>query len=165
MSYVWRCSKVNLHPIPEFVRIKLRNQKKCMEDWKELVGDLYEDQDLVICTNSGSIQNPRNVNHVMKRIVKQSKVLNIRFHDIRHTYASILIAEGVDIVKISNRLGHSNPKITFEYYAHLLPNSDNDVADIFHNAIQIRVNNKNEINGGYLMKYWNFLKRFKVEIQ
>ncbi len=72
----------------------------------------------------------------MKRLIKSTKVSNIRFHDIRHTHASILISEGVDIVKISKRLGHANPKITFEFYAHLLPNADNDIADIFHQAIQ-----------------------------
>ena len=64
----------------------------------------------------------------------------IRFHDIRHTHASILIAEGVDVVKVSARLGHANPKITLEYYAHLLPDAHNDVADIFHNAINNHVN-------------------------
>ncbi|PUB15206.1 hypothetical protein [Paenisporosarcina sp. OV554] len=72
-----------------------------------------------------------------------------------------LISEGVDIVKISNRLRHANPKITFEYYAHLLPNSDNDVADIFYNAIQGRVNNNHQINGGHLMNYRNFARYLK----
>ncbi|MER2128380.1 tyrosine-type recombinase/integrase [Solibacillus sp.] len=71
-----------------------------------------------------------------KRLVKCTKVPNIRFHDIRHTHTSILISEGVDIVKISRRLGHANPKITLEFYAHLLPNADNDIAYIFHKAIQ-----------------------------
>lgn len=72
----------------------------------------------------------------MKRLVKCTQLPNIRFHDIRHTHASILISEGVDIVKISKRLGHANPKITLEFYAHLLPSADNDIADIFRNAIQ-----------------------------
>ncbi|MFC7686656.1 tyrosine-type recombinase/integrase [Ureibacillus sp. GCM10028918] len=62
----------------------------------------------------------------MKRLVKCAGVSNIRFHDIRHTHASILISAGIDIVKISKRLGHANPKITLEFYAHLLPNSDNE---------------------------------------
>lgn len=48
----------------------------------------------------------------------------------------LTLSEGVDSVKISKRLGHANPKITLEFYAHLLPNADNDIADIFHNAIQ-----------------------------
>uniref|UniRef100_UPI00406D4213 tyrosine-type recombinase/integrase n=1 Tax=Paenisporosarcina sp. FSL H8-0542 TaxID=2921401 RepID=UPI00406D4213 len=73
---------------------------------------------------------------VMKRIVKSIEVTTIRFHDIRYTHASILISEGVDIVKISNRLGHTSPKTTLEFYAHLLPNRDNNIADIFHHAVQ-----------------------------
>lgn len=56
-------------------------------------------------------------------------------HDIRHTHASILISEGVDIVKVPVRLGHANPKITYGIYAHLITNDHNDVADIFHNAV------------------------------
>lgn len=95
----------------------------------------------MICTNTGVFQDPRNVVRVMKRIIKNSGVINNRFHDIRHTYASILIDQGVDIVKISKRLGHANPRITLEVYAHLLPNSDNEIADIFHNAIQRNVSN------------------------
>ena len=123
-------------PIPEFVLHELYKHKQRLDEWKGLVEDLYEDNDLVICTNTGSFQDPRNVVRVMKRIVKSTKVPNIRFHDIRHTHASILISEGVDIVKISKRLGHANPKIRLEYYAHLLPNTDNDISDIFHNALQ-----------------------------
>ena len=42
----------------------------------------------------------------------------------------------MDIVRISKRLGHTNPKIMLEFYAHLLPNADNDIADTLHNAIQ-----------------------------
>lgn len=101
--------------------------------------ELYEDNDLVICTNTGTLEDPRNVVRVLKRLIKSTKVHNIRFHDIRHTHASILISEGVDIVKISKRLGHANPKITLEFYAHLLPNVDNDIADIFYNATQSKI--------------------------
>ena len=100
------------------------------------MGTAFDDQDLVICNHTGSLQDPRNVVRVMKRIVKCSNVPNIRFHDIRHTHASILISAGIDIVKISKRLGHANPKITLEFYAHLLPNTDNDIADTFQQTLQ-----------------------------
>ena len=46
----------------------------------------------------------------MKRLMTAANVTPIRFHDFRHTHASILISEGVDIVKVSDRLGHANPK-------------------------------------------------------
>ena len=71
----------------------------------------------------------------MNRLVNAAKIMRKRFHDLCHTHASILISEGVDIVKVAHRLGHANPKITLETYAHLIPNQDNEVADILHSAI------------------------------
>ncbi|WP_260507899.1 tyrosine-type recombinase/integrase [Cytobacillus firmus] len=76
-------------------------------------------------------QDPRNILRTMKRFINNSGVTPIRFHDIRHTHASILISTGVDIVKIAARLGHANPRTTLETYAHLLPNSYNEVAESF----------------------------------
>lgn len=123
-------------PIADNVVQILRTYKETQNNWKQRLGDVYEDLNLVICTETGTIQDPQNLLRVMKRICKQANVLLIRFHDIRHTHASILISKGIDLVKVSNRLGHSNAKITLEYYAHLLPNDDNEVADIFQNAIE-----------------------------
>jgi integrase len=123
-------------PIPEFVLNELVLHKKRIEEWEELVGSAFDDQDLVICTNTGTLQDPRNVVRVMKRIIKCSNVPNIRFHDIRHTHASILISAGADIVTVSRLLGHANPKITLEFYAHLLPGAKNEIAELFHNSIQ-----------------------------
>ena len=71
-----------------------------------------------------------------KRLIITSGVTQIRFHDFRHTHASILIAKGVDVVKVSKRLGHANAKITLETYAHLVPNEDNDLADIFEKELK-----------------------------
>lgn len=82
-----------------------------------------------------AVQNPIRVLRVLKRLVNAAKITRIRFHDLRHTHASILISEGVDIVKVAHRLGHGNPKITLETYAHLIPNQDNEVADIFHSVL------------------------------
>jgi integrase len=122
-------------PISDKILHELIAHKEQQQKCKTLLEDLYEGQDLVVCTESGMMQDPRNVIRVMKRISKAANVTPIRFHDIRHTHASILISEGVDIVKVSARLGHANPKITLEIYAHLMPNNHNDVADIFHNAL------------------------------
>lgn len=123
-------------PIPDFLIDELLAHKKTQEEWKAQSGEQFQELDLVISTKNGSIQDPRNVLREMRKICKNAKVTNIRFHDIRHTHASILIAEGVDIVKVASRLGHTNPRITLEIYAHLMPNEDNDVADIFHQAFR-----------------------------
>jgi integrase len=45
----------------------------------------------------------------------------IRFHDLRHTFASLMIANGKDIVRVSRMLGHASPTITLKVYSHMLP--------------------------------------------
>ena len=50
--------------------------------------------------------------------------------------ASILISKDVDVVKVSKRLGHANAKITLETYAHLVPNEDNYLAEIFEKELE-----------------------------
>ena len=58
------------------------------------------------------------------------------YSTISDIYASILISKGVDVVKVSKRLGHANAKITLETYAHLVPNEDNDLAEIFEKELE-----------------------------
>ncbi|WP_185222794.1 tyrosine-type recombinase/integrase [Parageobacillus thermoglucosidasius] len=122
-------------PISDNVVKELLIHKAKQEEWKKRLGKAYEDNDLVICTEMGTMQDPRNILRVMRRLCKSSGVTAIRFHDIRHTHASILISSGVDIVKVSARLGHANPKITLEIYAHLLPNIQDNVAETFENEL------------------------------
>ncbi len=123
-------------PISDMVVKALVNYRKQQEIWKEQLGEQYQEEDLVICTETGSKQDPRNVLRALKRLITTSNVTQIRFHDFRHTHASILISKGVDVVKVSKRLGHANAKITLETYAHLIPNEDNDLADIFEKALE-----------------------------
>lgn len=102
---------------------------------RESYRDAYADKDLVISTIDGNEQDPRNALRVMERLIKLSKVPKIRFHDLRHTHASILISEGIDVVEVSSRLGHSNPRTTLETYAHLVPNKNDSAADRFSQAL------------------------------
>ena len=58
---------------------------------------------------------------VFTRILSKAGLRKIRFHDLRHTYASQLLANGVPATYVSRQLGHSNPKITWGVYAHWAP--------------------------------------------
>ena len=112
------------------------NYRTQQEMHKAQLDELYQDEDFVICTETGSKQDPRNVLRALKRLITISGVTPIRFHDFRHTHASILISKGVDVVKVSKRLGHANAKITLETYAHLVPNEDNYLAEIFEKELE-----------------------------
>ena len=53
----------------------------------------------------------------------------VTFHALRHTHASQLIAQGVDIVTISKRLGHAKPSVTLAIYAHMFTSDDRKAAE------------------------------------
>jgi len=55
----------------------------------------------------------------------------IRFHDLRHTHASLLVAAGVPIKVVSERLGHAHPAFTMHTYQHLLPGMSAAAAEQF----------------------------------
>ena len=60
----------------------------------------------------------------------------IRLHDLRHTFASILIGNGCDIVTVSKLMGHASPSITMDVYSHLLRRNAQDAARVFENLFQ-----------------------------
>jgi integrase len=59
----------------------------------------------------------------------------VKFHCLRHTHASALIAAGLDVVKVSKRLGHASPTITLNVYAHLFNKNDDGAAQAIEAAI------------------------------
>jgi integrase len=67
--------------------------------------------------------------------VKKAGIQKIRFHDLRHTYASLLIEQGENIKYISSQLGHSTPTITLEVYAHLLKPTNPEAAQRLESTV------------------------------
>ncbi len=65
--------------------------------------------------------------------IKLSGVPKIRIHDLRHSCASLLISQGVSIVAVSNRLGHSNIEQTLNTYSHMMPSDATKIIEIFDN--------------------------------
>ena len=57
-----------------------------------------------------------------KRVLRKAGLREVRYHDLRHPYASQLLAQGQPVTYVSQQLGHANPQITFKVYAHWIPN-------------------------------------------
>jgi integrase len=87
------------------------------------------DYDLAVCTSKGTPVNPENLKKTYERLIKEADVPKIRFHDLRHTHATMLLAQWVHAKVISERLGHSNIKITLDTYSHVLPNMQEEAAN------------------------------------
>ena len=75
------------------------------------------------------------------------------FHSLRHSYASVLIASGLDILTISRRLGHGSPNITLDVYGHLLRDTGTEAADAIEAALTGKVHDK-EQKAKYLCSAW-----------
>lgn len=60
---------------------------------------------------------------------------NVRLHDLRHTHATLLLAKGVPVKVVSERLGHASPTVTLTVYAHVMPGNQRDAADQFASLV------------------------------
>jgi integrase len=67
----------------------------------------------------GAGLQPRNVLRTLHALLTAAKLPRVRFHDLRHSAASLLIAEGVELVEVSMLLGHSELRVTADLYSHL----------------------------------------------
>lgn len=78
-----------------------------------------------------------NIDRLKRRVIKETNLRYIRIHDLRHSHATNLINEGINIVAVSKRLGHSDINTTLKIYTHLLQKSENQLIDYvnmsFHN--------------------------------
>jgi integrase len=83
---------------------------------------------LVFSELDGMPISPRKLSREWRRACVTLDLPRVRFHALRHTHASALIAAGLDVVAISRRLGHANPTITLNVYAHLFRTSDTAAA-------------------------------------
>jgi len=83
--------------------------------------------------------NPIDHNHVVRQhfypTLEAENLPKVRFHDLRHTYASIMIEQGENLKYIQTQLGHSSPTATLNVYAHLMKPTNQEAACRLENAI------------------------------
>lgn len=114
--------------VPETVMIELEKHKKQQIKEKFALGDAYAKNDLVICREDGTPWHPGTFSHHYQNMLSKNKLMPIRFHDLRHTHASLLLQQGVHPKIVSERLGHSQIGITLDIYSHILPGIREQVA-------------------------------------
>ncbi|MCA1027312.1 site-specific integrase [Cytobacillus kochii] len=88
----------------------------------------YEDFDLVVCHKDGRPINTGNFTRNWQRILEKTDARPIRFHDLRHTCASLLFSAGVHPKVVQEQLGHASIKITLDTYSHMQPNMQAEAA-------------------------------------
>ena len=92
-------------------------------------GETYRDLDLIFPTPKGTPLNDRNIiQRVFHPTLKKVGLRRIRFHDLRHTTASLLIHQGESPKYIQRQMRHASVEITFDRYGHLFPDANQEAA-------------------------------------
>ncbi len=91
--------------------------------------------DWMFCNTAGRYLNPQSISQLFDRIIARTDIPRVRFHDLRHTHASLLIADGEDVKVVSERLGHAHPSFTIHTYQHLVPGMSAAAAERFAKMI------------------------------
>ena len=94
---------------------------------------------LVFSTVEGSPMSPDNLSRDWRRVTAARKLPPVKFHALRHTHASALIASGLDVLTISRRLGHASPVVTLAIYGHLFGDTDRKAASAIEVALRTSV--------------------------
>ena len=86
-----------------------------------MLGAIYRDKDLVFATTIGTPIEPANLRRTWLRILEDAGVGHLRFHDLRHAHASLMLQQGVHPKIVAERLGHAGVGITLNTYSHVMP--------------------------------------------
>ena len=103
---------------------------------KEHLKSVNEDDDLIFTTSTGNPISPRNLVRHFKQVIKELNLPDIRFHDLRHTHASLLLSAGVHPKVVQERLGHSQISLTLDTYSHVIPSLQDEAADKFESLME-----------------------------
>jgi integrase len=99
-----------------------QQKKHFISEWREI--------DLIFTEVDGSPMRYSKLINQFKELLKNAGLPEIRFHDLRHTAATQMLVNGVDILTVSKRLGHSKSSITLDVYGHLIPGVQEKAANI-----------------------------------
>lgn len=128
-------------PVPASVVKDLRLYKKWQEWQQHLIGDTWEDNDLVITNKIGRTYDTGNfTNRIFKGLLKQAGIdSSFKFHDLRHTHATLLLLAGVNPKIVQERLGHSTITMTLDTYSHLLPDMQDSAVKALEEILNARI--------------------------
>lgn len=115
----------------------LKNHKINQMKNKIRLGESYKENNMVCCYEDGHLFNPKRFSAKFNELLQANNLPMVRFHDLRHSHASLLVKMGVQPKEISSRLGHSNIGITMDLYSHLYEEADKEVANMFEKLINV----------------------------
>lgn len=111
--------------IPQVIETEVLRRKNKIDEDRDALMDGYENNDYISCQPNGRPHNMSSMNIALTKLCNRNGLPKITVHSLRHMFATILIEQGVPLVKISALLGHSSVNTTFEYYCDVMDENEN----------------------------------------
>jgi integrase len=120
--------------LPNIAVEALKEHRLRQNEAKAKVGGAWKELDIVFCNTFGGFLLPESVLQMFYKILKEAELPHIRFHDLRHSAATILLTMGVHPKVVQELLGHSSITMTMDTYSHILPSMHQDARDKMNDA-------------------------------
>lgn len=117
--------------IPASAITALQEHKRIQTEEAAFAGADWSERNLVFTTLTGAPLIGQTVTTAFKVLLKRAGLPDVRFHDLRHTHATLLFSQGVHPKVVQERLGHSQISVTLDIYSRVQPGMDRDAADRF----------------------------------
>lgn len=125
-------------PIPKDVVAELKAHKARQNEEKLRLGAAYEDNDLVFATPLGRPVDPDNAGKRYKTLLKKAGLPGVRFHDLRHTFATLLLEADEHPKVVQELLGHSRIGVTLDLYTHVRPELKQRAAEKINDLLRAK---------------------------
>ena len=122
--------------------VKITKHKEKQKSDRVILGKPLTDSDLVFSSFEGKPLLPNSVTHAFIKLVRRSSLKPIRFHDIRHSHASLLLKQGIHPKVVQERLGHASIQITLDTYSHVAPGLQEAAAKRFDELLNHKPENE-----------------------
>ncbi|MBP3664268.1 MAG: site-specific integrase, partial [Tyzzerella sp.] len=123
--------------IPKVIFEELEIKRKKIIKDQENRRSVYHDHGYISCKDNGEPHTLPSFYGVLKRACNRAGVPQVSVHDLRHMYATILLEQGVSLVKISGLLGHASIHTTFKHYCHVMED-DRRITSYLNNTFKSR---------------------------
>lgn len=115
--------------MPDLLREALLVTQQKQNEIAMFVGEGFNPQNVVCCRADGSILDIHSLHRKFKALLEYHRIPDIRFHDLRHTYATLMLKDAVPAKIVQNALGHSSIGITMDTYSHVISEMQDIAAD------------------------------------
>lgn len=114
----------------------MKSLKEEHNNLKKILGETYNTYNLVFCTSKGNIIAPSEISRALKKSIKAAHLPDIRFHDLRHSHATVLLQENVHPKIVAARLGHSKTQVTMDTYSHITDSIEGIAVDYLDELLE-----------------------------